>query len=85
MKAILTGHIEHPDGTKKVHLIMEVGGKKLVEQVLTDKYLNVYTQKEIDAFRGRISSALSLANRLTTGNVSHIKANLIQILMGGLK
>jgi len=81
MKAILTGRI----GREKAHLIIELTDEKLIDQAVKDKHLIVYTQEEIDALRGRLLSAIKMVDRLTTGNVSHIKGNLRMILMGGLK
>ena len=78
MKAILTGHI----GEEKAHLIIEITDPELIAQAIEKKELALYTQKEFDDLRKRLLAVERQIDRLTTGNVGHVRGTIKTIISG---
>ena len=86
MKAIIGGKIHkgHTAEIKKLSIVIEIEDPELIDHVIKKNGMTLYTEKEYRDLKARISAALSVVNRMSTGNFSHHISNLKAIL-GGIK
>ena len=84
MKAYYTGQIRTVDGVDRVHLIIELTDPELMQEAFEKKCLTLHTEKEFNDLRSRLSAIEKQMDRLTTGNVGHVRGT-VKMIVGGVK